>query len=181
MCGRYWIDGTKIQIELKDICNVKMQGVCDVNPGTMCSVLEIKDEKIVNNQYMWGIQGKNGLIINARAESVFEKQLFHEGILKHRILIPCSGFYEWSSSKQKYRFTSHETLLLAGIVINKQFAILTKQANAIVSPVHHRMPVIIEKNEIQNWLENSHMTSQLLQKDCVSLYTQTDFEQFSLF
>ena len=66
-------------------------------------------------------------------------------------------FYEWNVKKEKYQFErldQEAVLFMAGCFQRFQeqewFVILTTQANASVSPVHHRMPLVLEKNEIEN-------------------------------
>jgi putative SOS response-associated peptidase YedK len=66
-------------------------------------------------------QGKTGVkeVINARAESVFEKPYFKSAITKRRCLIPVTGFFEWhrdGSHKTPYRFhMKGEIFSLAGL------------------------------------------------------------------
>lgn len=74
-----------------------------------------------------------------------------------RCVIPAKGFYEWNVKKVKYQFErldQEAVLFMAGCFQRFQeqewFVILTTQANASVSPVHHRMPLVLEKNEIEN-------------------------------
>lgn len=103
-----------------------------------------------------GFIGKE-LLINARSESVLEKRIFQESVRHRRCVIPAKGFYEWNVKKEKYQFErldQEAVLFMAGCFQRFQeqewFVILTTQANASVSPVHHRMPLVLEKNEIEN-------------------------------
>lgn len=96
-------------------------------------------------------------MINARSESVLEKRIFQESVRHRRCVIPAKGFYEWNVKKEKYQFErldQEAVLFMAGCFQRFQeeewFVILTTQANASVSLVHHRMPLVLEKNEIEN-------------------------------
>ncbi|MFP4178068.1 MAG: SOS response-associated peptidase, partial [Acholeplasmataceae bacterium] len=106
----------------------------------------------------WGIDSRHGgnpLIINARAETVSKKPLFRPLFHGRRCLILADGFYEWKKDGKKrepYRIVRKDrsVFLMAGIYrMNERAdpsarcAILTTEANAIVSPVHDRMPVIL--------------------------------------
>ena len=54
-------------------------------------------------------------------------------------------------------------------------------ANFLASPVHDRMPLILEKDEIEEWLSKEKEVSGLLHKAPVLLTSSTDYEQMTLF
>ena len=55
------------------------------------------------------------------------------------------------------------------------------EANSSVSSVHDRMPLILEKDEIEEWLSKEKEVSGLLHKAPVLLTSSTDYEQMTLF
>lgn len=136
----------------------------------------------------WGFPGfdNKGLLINARAESILEKRTFRESVLHRRCVIPAKGFYEWNSRKEKFRFQRTDTsvLFMAGCFQQYQganrFVILTTQANASVSMVHERMPLILEKQEVADWILDDQSVEFILHKTPVLLERKTDYEQISL-
>ena len=100
-------------------------------------------------------------LINARAETIWEKPSFKNLILTQRVIIPVNGFYEWyrdGKEKQAYWFsaTNGPALALAGIYQRSETGssccLITTQANAVMTPVHNRMPVIIESESMRDWL-----------------------------
>ena len=105
--------------------------------------------------------------MNARAETIFEKQTFKNPVKHRRCLIPASGFYEWkntSSGKKTYYFTMADGMPFAlGGIYNvwegidgstlKTCAVLTTDANPLVSDIHPRMPVIVRPELYDRWLE----------------------------
>lgn len=107
-------------------------------------------------------------IINARRETLEQKPSFKTIFREKRCLVPADGFYEWvhSGKKLPYRFTLNDGSLFAfagiwdtwkqidGKEINS-FAIITTDANKVVEPVHDRMPVILEKEHFNTWLQNN--------------------------
>ena len=116
----------------------------------------------------WARAGKSSPpLINARAESLFEKPTFRQLARDHRIIIPITGFYEWhrkGKSKQPYLIRSADApaLLLAGIAqpanddVNSQRAcVVTTTANEKLSAVHNRMPVILNSKDALTWLTGS--------------------------
>lgn len=143
----------------------------------------------------WGLPGytpkgsgkKGQVIFNARSETAMEKPTFREGIKNHRIVIPAAGFYEWNCKKEKYRFcrTDSPILFMAGCFRHYEdgdrFVILTTAANASMEPVHDRMPLILEPDEIADWIWDGERTKNLLEKQPCLLERTTDYEQMSLF
>ena len=103
-------------------------------------------------------------LINARSETVFEKPAFKNSIKRRRCVVPITGFYEWQragSRKQPWYFypeQEHGVLPLAGLWQASedgvtQFALLTREADKVMAPIHHRMPVILNQDEINGYLE----------------------------
>lgn len=114
-------------------------------------------------------------LINARAETVWEKPSFRKLIEQKRVIIPVSGFYEWKrtgGSKIPYYFDSTTTgaIALGGIYqISKdgimQCCVVTTQANKLMQPVHDRMPVVVPPDAMGDWLstEDRAIVDQLMQ------------------
>ncbi len=166
MCGRFNVD-FEAEKELKKILkelNKKYPGMSpksgEVFPTDTAAILVDGNEEAKAELSVWGFPqytGK-GVIINARSETAFEKPTFRESMISRRCLIPTTGFYEWDKEKNKYLFNSgnSQILYLAGIYKLYQgisrFVILTTAANASMAMVHHRMPVIVEPEEMATWL-----------------------------
>ena len=76
-------------------------------------------------------------------------------------MIPASGFYEWNEHKARFRFFREDAglLWLAGIYREesgiRKFTILTRDAAGSMIPVHSRMPLIIEKEMIHDWVSDN--------------------------
>lgn len=117
--------------------------------------------------------------LNARSETVFEKPSFRNSISKGRCLVPVTGFFEWRSvGKHKFPYhISHkeeELFSLAGITeewlnketgeIMKTVSILTTSANPMMQIIHNeklRMPVIIDRNREEEWIDPSLQQKQI--------------------
>ena len=106
------------------------------------------------------------LLINARSETIAEKPSFRDAARQRRCLIPASGFYEWQGPekpKTPYFIVPAEGGIFAfagvwqawrqpdGEVIDT-CAIVTCPANEMLSPIHHRMPVVIAPEDYGLWL-----------------------------
>jgi len=105
--------------------------------------------------------------INARAETVHEKPSFRNAFRRHRCLIPVSGFYEWrrqERGKLPYfvRMRDERVFAFAGLwdrwegadeSVVETCTILTTAANAVLAPIHDRMPVILPPAEYARWVD----------------------------
>jgi len=104
-------------------------------------------------------------LINARAETIWDKPSFRGLVKQRRAVVPVNGFYEWrrlKTGKQAFHFT-HTTdgaLALAAIhQVSKdgvpQVCLVTTAANAAMAPIHDRMPVILATGTLADWLNCS--------------------------
>lgn len=193
MCGRYYIDDeTAGEIEklVKDLDRKSGWTVPgDVRPSEEAMVVKERQHRPEAGRMYWGFPGYDGkgLLINARSEEILEKKTFRDCMLHRRCIIPARGFYEWNRQKEKFTFEreDHKPLYLAGCFDfckdRECFVILTTQANPSVLPVHDRMPLILEQQEIENWLCDAKEAETLLHKTPVLLKRRTDYEQLRLF
>ena len=107
-------------------------------------------------------------MINARAEGIETKASFKRPLRSQRCLVPATGFYEWDKSVKPsvpYYFTVPDTPIFAFAGLYDRwhdpasgediytYTIITTQANAVVAPVHNRMPVILRPEDEDLWLD----------------------------
>jgi putative SOS response-associated peptidase YedK len=107
-------------------------------------------------------------MINARCETLTEKPSFKQLLGTHRCLIPADGFYEWrreGNGKVPMRIVMKDRQLFtfAGLwdvwrgdpEVGElyTFTIITTNANALLRPIHNRMPVIIDRLGAATWLD----------------------------
>src|SRR5258708_15180731 len=108
--------------------------------------------------------------INARAETVAPLPAFRDAFKRHRCLIPASGFYEWrkdGKTKTPYAIvpTDGPLFAFAGLWENwrdrsagddapwiRTCSIVTGEPNALLAPIHDRMPVILPEEAWPQWL-----------------------------
>jgi putative SOS response-associated peptidase YedK len=152
----------------------------EIFPGTNVPVV-MNDNSRVLDFFRWGfmVKGLNKEVINARIETADAKTTFKKAFLNNRCIIPANAFFEWEScekNKVKYKISVNDDELfsMAGIYDmfigkdNKPYfgvAILTRPANEDMIKLHHRMPVIIRKEEEDEWLSGfSEKTLKLQEK-----------------
>lgn len=104
-------------------------------------------------------------LINARAETVAIKPSFREALRQRRAIIPVSGYYEWQKEgarKQPFFIYGEDKhpLSLAGIwerwekggEARETFAIITVAAQGRMAELHDRMPQVLPRRAVGNWL-----------------------------
>jgi putative SOS response-associated peptidase YedK len=116
----------------------------------------------------WSKESKTKFpLINARADGIEKKPSFRSPFKHRRCIIPASGFYEWvqlEGHKQPYfiRPVDSDYFALAGIwdhwqgedgKVANSCAIITTEANTLMSKIHDRMPVILGKEILSTWLD----------------------------
>ncbi len=190
MCGRYYIDDETAKEIEKIVRQVseKYSHKGDVYPTNQVPVVYNKQESLSCENMIWGYPNfKNkGVIINARSETVKAKRTFSDSVLHRRCIIPAAGFYEWDKAKNKIAFQRKDNriLFMGGIwkayEEEKRFVILTTGANASVSMVHERMPLILEPAELEDWIFDDTFTDFAIQKTPVLLDKIQDYEQLTL-
>jgi len=106
-------------------------------------------------------------LINARAETAGEKPAFRGALRHRRCLVPATGFYEWSgkrTARQPHliRLKDHELFAFGGLWESwlgadgseiETMAILTTASNAEMERLHDRMPVLIDPENFERWLD----------------------------
>ena len=121
---------------------------------------------------------RSSMQINARSESVFEKSSFKEAYKQRRCLIPLNGYFEWKkdpiSKKSQPHFVvsaNGDYFVFAGIYESwydnaleetlLTCALLTTQPNEKIATIHDRMPVILESNQWELWLNHKSNYNEL--------------------
>jgi len=106
-------------------------------------------------------------MINARSETAHTLPAFREAMKLRRCLVEADGFYEWQrrgSAKQPFCFEVGDGGLFAFAGLwerwrdpsgqwVKSCAILTTTPNAVTSAIHDRMPVILDRESYDLWLD----------------------------
>jgi putative SOS response-associated peptidase YedK len=114
-------------------------------------------------------------LINARGETLAQKPAFKEAFERRRCLVLADGFYEWrrvAGRKIPMRIRSAEgrPIALAGVWERWRdaegetlysCAIVTTEATAALRPIHDRMPVILNREEREVWLDASRSQQEL--------------------
>jgi putative SOS response-associated peptidase YedK len=171
MCGRYVI--TKAASKTKNIVENNYGVVDEMNynafPGSVLPVITKEENQLTLHKFHWGLVPKWSEkmkdfkpLNNARLETIHEKVTFKGLIANRRCVVPADGYYEWrkdeNDRKVPYYFTGTDlqTLYFAGLYqknTNTEFSIITTEAKGDVTEIHHRMPVILQEQDIGRYLD----------------------------
>lgn len=207
MCGRYHIDQKTLMWTeeylgeypwyrgLKDAFRQVKEA--DVFPSDAALVLgesQIPGEmEFCRKKWGFKMDGQSRLLINVRAETALLKPGFSGHVKERRCVIPAAWFYEWKSrpagggGKERITFLrqKEEPVLMAGFYRQEEdgdhFVILTTRANSTMEPVHDRMPLILEPEEVGPWLFSLEEAKELLRKVPAGLKREAEYEQQTLF
>ncbi len=157
----------------------------NVAPTDAVAVIRRRDDAQQLVMMRWGLVPrwamevpKSRPLINARGESVDEKPAFRDAFARTRCLIIADGFYEWQrqpdGTKQAYFMTRSKTggdevFAFAGLWsrwagggdVVESCCIVTTEASASLAPIHHRMPVILDRAGEALWLDATTSTDDL--------------------
>ena len=167
MCGRYVV--TKPVTKTVDLVktNIKVEDKDNYNahPTQKLPIIKSYTNGRALEKYDWGLvpswaKDKKDFrpLINARLETLMEKVSFKKLIQTSRCLVLADGYYEWKrENKEKipYYFSMVDSGLIyfAGIHQNNHFCIITRDATETVKEIHHRQPLIINEEQIPDYLD----------------------------
>lgn len=169
MCGRYALYGID---EIEDRFEVDLPNILKPNYNaapTQNMPVITKDGLVVMR---WGLipawakdENIGYKMINARAETIYDKPMWKGIVKRNRCLIPANGFYEWqkrADGKQPFyiHLPDDELFAFAGLWETwknddktwQTYTIITTSPNKEMEQIHDRMPVILSRDEEQEWL-----------------------------
>ena len=176
MCGRFTLTLAKDVIESSlGVYLNELEPSYNIAPTqSVLSIVQGNEEKRAGFM-RWGLipswakdKKIGSRMINARSETVDEKPSFKPLLSRRRCLIVADSFYEWDQhgeEKQPYRFSLKDepVITFAGLWDRWQeedkeiisCTILTTDANKEMNQFHHRMPVILDNEKREKWLDRS--------------------------
>jgi putative SOS response-associated peptidase YedK len=187
MCGRVLVGEQKdIMITGRDGRQFKPKPSTSGNPGSMLPVVtDAMPDKV--QQFRWGLLTVDDDKIHpkhkhARIEKLHTIWRQHLG--KKHCVIRIQAFFEYNKEHQKlYRIerADGKPFYIAGLwdiwidigtnVLLPTFLMITMAPNRAISDFHDRMPAIIEREHIKNWLNGNlsgtERTAFILQNPCL--------------
>jgi len=182
MCGRFAREYTWEQVHAfsqpltVEKSGSNLQPSYNVCPTQTVDAMVLQDGKLKLTPMRWGLipsWWKQPLkefrlaTFNARADSVSTKPMFRSAWKRNRCVIPASGYYEWHTEpdgKQPHYFSRSDGGIIGIAGLWDEWknietgepvfscSMIITEANSFVAPVHDRMPVILESNQLEDWL-----------------------------
>lgn len=176
MCGRFALYSPASKIaevfEVLEPIEVKPRWNVAPTDAVLTIVQRQSDGQRRMGMMRWGLQPwfmrdqKGPPMINARSETIGSKPAFRQAFQQKRCIVPADGFFEWKKegkSRIPYFFQRKDgrPLALAGLwdswkddddVRHPSCTVLTTGPNALVEPLHDRMPVILHEADWGDWL-----------------------------
>ncbi len=149
---------------------------------------------------MWGLipswakdPSAGSRMINARAETIDARPAFRNAFERRRCLVPADGFYEWMKVGRRRTpvrviLRSGEPFAFAGLwetwrspedVVVTSCAIVTTTPNAVLQPIHNRMPVILPREAESLWLDMGRASPDELRR-LLAPYPAADMEAYEV-
>lgn len=201
MCGRYTIIAKAEEIEKR--FNVEVPEIYspryNAAPTQILPVITNENPQGISF-FRWGLipswsQDINigAKLINARSETITEKPSFSQAFKSRRCLVVADGYYEWKIVSKKSRIpyriqlSSEQLFSFAGLweIFKNQdnsiiysFTIVTTESNTTTSHIHQRMPVILNPDTEQIWLNNHATTAEHL--DLLKPCSAADIKYYSV-
>lgn len=157
---------------------------CNVTPTSDVKVVFEDDQSRRRlDLFFWGLvpgwaesPAVGSRLINARSETASVKPSFRSAFRRRRCIIPVDGFYEWvqvpeRKKKQPVYISARDgqPLAFAGLWESwrdkqvdshdtslRSCAILTGPPNALIAPLHDRMPMILPQEKWSSWLDRNN-------------------------
>ena len=185
MCGRMNITSDPLQEVLMDLVGQSVSVQDNHNASPMSQVWiarESNEHEREAMQAQWWLvpswvkePGTKYSMFNARSENLSKSNAFRGPFKRQRCVIPCTGFYEWKRQgqvRQPYYIAPAEeaALYLAGLWdewVNRETdevltscTVITTDACEQLKFLHHRQPVMLERDAIDSWVDPNAHTSQ---------------------
>lgn len=204
MCGRFTMQTPVEQIAM--IFDAAADGLGEIAPSynvaptqPVLTVVE-EDGKRVLKQMRWGLVpvwakdlSIGSRMINARAETLAEKNTFKRPFKSRRCLVVADGFFEWrknngAKTPMYIRLKSHKPFGFAGLYdiwkspegeAVASCTIITTEANDVLKAIHDRMPVVLAKRNYGEWLDPQNEQIEKLETLLVP-YSGKDMEAYEV-
>jgi len=183
MCGRYSLAREQSEVRVgSERVGHRARARYNIAPTQRASVIRRTTAGLAVDELRWGLVPRwsrgdggggaagatAGPLVNARAETLAGKPAFRDAFRDRRCLVLADGFYEWQvlgRSRQPWRFTRSggEVFLMAGLwewwlapgraTPLETFTVITTAPNAVVAPIHDRMPACLDPESAALWLD----------------------------
>lgn len=166
MCGRYtltWpLTAMESELAFHAAPDLVLPRRYNIPPGADVLTVVARGSERYGGLMRWGMEAPwapGRLVINARRETILERPMFRDAVIRRRAIVPADGYYEWDqATRQPYRIHAPDHRLWCFAAIydhNRRLAIVTTAALPDLSHLHPRMPLILAPDTVGPWLDTS--------------------------
>ena len=180
VCGRIGVEREYVQLALRYQAVVKVVDPgprYNVAPTDPAPVVVTHDGERFLTRHRWGLVPSwakdlsiGARMINARAETVATQPAFRDALTGQRCIIPATRFYEWQrvgGAKVPHSIQRNDGFPMSFTGLWASWrnpadgervlscTIITTTANRMMAPLHDRMPVILDDEAVDLWLDPS--------------------------
>ena len=179
------IEQSPLSAKLEQELNTALVREGEVFPGSLAPVIARNKngkKSFFPMRFGFRMSGQgNRKVLNARMETAAEKPLFKDAWKIRRCVVPASYYYEWAhpSGQKAIRYalqpSASDGVYLCGLYRMNggvpEFVILTRDAEESIAFIHDRMPVMIPKTRIDDWINPEIAAEEVLE----DLLTAVDY------
>lgn len=205
MCGRFTLhhDANEIAERFAAEVDPLLEPRYNIAP-TQPVIAVLQEQARTIENLRWGLVpswakdiGIGSRLINARVETIAEKPSFRSALARRRCLIPADGFYEWREAdnpeeggRTPMHIRRRDGALFAFAGLWEEWSgpdgsplrtctIITGTPNPLLAPIHDRMPMILRREEEDDWLyPGRHDTQSLL--SLLAPYPANEMEAYAV-
>ncbi|HXK50019.1 MAG TPA: SOS response-associated peptidase family protein [Clostridiales bacterium] len=183
MCGRFAqvYDDTSLKekFRLEDISG-RINPELNLTPGMKVNTVTFSGGQNILSPMIWGFSELHNktmpaMIFNSRIETVLSKSNLGQYLIKHRCIVPLSGFYERKGDRAYYiQSKFFPVLSAAGVYVNDgsifKCSVVTTVSTGPMLKIHDRMPLLLNDEFTKMWISGSNIDSDeiMLESCCIA-------------
>lgn len=180
MCRRYRIEKETLY-RFQDIPGFHKAFQEDVTEGQIAPALVLENGRFAIHALSFGFDIVEKRVLNARIETVDQKDFFLSSFRERRCVLFCSSFFETDDAGIEREFLGKGTLYLAGIYKNGEFVIITTKPEEDIAFYHKRIPLVLERERVRDYLSLSPDKETILSYRKPPLKVRGGSDQLTLF
>lgn len=188
MCGKFAqvYDDTSLKekFRLEDISG-RVNPELNLTPGMKVNTVTFRGEQNILHPMIWGFselhnKSMPALIFNSRIETIFSGSPLGQYLVKHRCIIPISGFYERKGEQFYYILNKAFPILsAAGVYVNDgpifKCSVVTTDSTGSMRKIHGRMPLLLNDELTKMWVSEREIEADEMILECGRMAGNLEF------
>lgn len=189
MCGRFAqvYDDTSLKekFRLEDISG-RINPELNLTPGMKVNTVTFSGGQNILSPMIWGFSELHNktmpaMIFNSRIETILSGSHLGQYLVKHRCIIPVSGFYERKGDQTFYIHNKAFPILsAAGVFVNNgsvfKCSVVTTGSTGPMLKIHGRMPLLLNDKFTKMWVSGSNIKADEIMLESCSIADYLEFQ-----